>query len=118
MRKLASAVGVSCGAMQNVFRGDLGLSPCGKTEHQLLLQAARAKGLQRAGLLLERFGDGTQPPVLWADDRLFTIQAIHGHQSGQVYAANEQGVLLNGKLAFQGQRLASVMVWAGVALAG
>ena len=49
--KLASAAGVSCGAMQNVLRGDLSLSPCGKTEAQLLSRVARAKGLQRAGLL-------------------------------------------------------------------
>ena len=61
--KLASAAGVSCGAMQNVLRGDLSLSPCGKTEAQLLWQVARAKGLQWAGLFLEGFGDGTQPPV-------------------------------------------------------
>ena len=30
--KLASAAGLSCGAMQNVLRGDLGLSLCEKTE--------------------------------------------------------------------------------------
>ena len=86
--KLASAAGVSCGAMQNVLRGDLSLSPCGKTEAQLLPRVARAKGLQRVGLLLEEFGDGMQPPVLWTDERLFTV---HGHQGGRVYAVNEQG---------------------------
>ena len=116
--KLALAAGVSCGAMQNVLRGDLNLSPCKKTEAQLLLWVARAKGLQRAGLLLEGFEDGTQPPVLWTDERLFTVWAMHSHQGGQVYAVNEQRVPLNGKLAFQGQRLASVVVWAGVVSVG
>ena len=53
--KLASAAGVSCGAMQNVLRVDLSLFPCGQTEAQLLSRVARAKGLQRAGLLLEGF---------------------------------------------------------------
>ena len=117
MGKLALDAGVSCGAMQNVLRDNLSLSPCKKTEAQLLSWVARAKGLQRAELLLEGIGDGMQPSVLWTDERLFTVQAVHDHQSGRVYAVNEQGVSLNGRLAFQGQRLASVMVWAGVALA-
>ena len=115
--KLASAAGVSCGAMQNVLRGDLSLSPCRKTEAQLLLWVARAKGLQRTRLLLEGFGDGKQPPVLWTDERLFNVWALHGHQGGWVYAVNEQGVPLNGRLVFRGQTLAFVVVWAGVALA-
>ena len=118
MGKLASAAGVSGGAMQNVLRGDLSLSLCGKTEAQLLLRVARAKGLQMAGLLLEGLGDGTQPPILWTDERLFTVRAVHGHQGGWVYAINKQEVLLNARLAFRGQRPDSVVVWAGVASAG
>ena len=91
MGKLASAAGVSCGAMQNVLKGDLSLSPCGKTEAQLLSRVARTKELQRAKLLLKIFGDGMQPPVLWTDERLFIARAVHGHQGGWVYAVNEQG---------------------------
>ena len=98
--KLASVAGVSYGAMQNVLRADLGLYPCGKTEAQLVSRAARAKGLQRAGRLLEGLGDGMQPRVLWFDERLFTVRAVYNHQSGRVYAVNEQRVLLNGKLTF------------------
>ena len=117
MGKLASVAGVSCGAMQNVLRGDLSLSPCGKTEAQLLLWVARAKKLQRPRLLLEGFGDGTQPPVLWTNEWLFSVRVIHSHQGGWVYAVNEQGVSLNGRLTFQGQRPASIVIWARVALA-
>ena len=100
MGKLALAAGVRCGAMQNVLRGDLNLSPCEKTEAQLVLLVARAKKLMRARLLLEAFGDGMQPPVLWTDEKLFTVWAVHGQQGGRVYAVNEQGVLLNGRLVF------------------
>ena len=60
-----------------MLRRDLSLSPCGKTKTQLLSQVARAKRLQRVGLLLEGFEDGTQTPVLWTDERLFTVQAVH-----------------------------------------
>ena len=118
VKKLALAASVSCGAMQNELRSDLSLSPCGKTEAQLLSWAARAKGLQRAGLLLKGFGDGMQPPVLWTDERLFTVWAVHSHQGNRVYAVNEQGVLLNGRLAFRGQRSGSAVVRVGVAMAG
>ena len=80
--KLALVAGVHCGAMQNVLTGDLSLSLCGKTKAQLLSWLARAKGLQRTGLLLEGFGDGMQPPVLWTDERLFTVQVMHSYQGG------------------------------------
>ena len=48
--KLVSAAGVSCGAMQNVLSGDLGLSPCGKTKAQLLSRVARARDCRGPGL--------------------------------------------------------------------
>ena len=118
IKLLDSAAGVNCGAMQNVLRGELSLSSFAKIEAQLLSWDARVKGLHRAGLLFEGLKDGTQPLVLLTDERLFTVQAVHGHQSGRIYAANEQSVSLNGRLVFRGQSLAFVLVWAGVASAG
>ena len=47
--KLASATGVSCAAMQNVLRNDLNLSPCGKTEAQLLSLLARLRDCREPG---------------------------------------------------------------------
>ena len=118
VRKLASAAGVSYGTMHNIIKNDLKLFPYKKTKAQLLSEAAKTKRLQRAKLLLEKLRDGTQPPVLWTDEKLFTIQAVHNHQNDRIYAANKQDIPLNDRLMFQRQKPASVMVWAGVTSTG
>ena len=51
---------------------------------QLLLQTTKAKRLSRTKLLLDKLKDGTQPPVLWTDEKLFTVQAIHNNQNDRV----------------------------------
>ena len=118
IRKLASAAGVSYGTMQNVLKNDLNLSPYKKTKAQLLSQAAKTKRAQRSKLLLEKLADDTQPPVLWTDEKLFTVQAVHNHQNDRIYAVNKGDIPLNDRLMFQRPKPASVMVWAGVTSTG
>ena len=111
IRKLVSEAGESYGTVQHVIKKDLKLSPYKKTKAQLLTPAAKTKRLQRAKLLLKNLRDGTQPPVMWTDEKLFTVQAVHNHQNGWIWAANKQGIPLNNRLMFQRQKPASVMVW-------
>lgn len=118
VRKLASASGVSYGTMQKVLTSDLNLSPFKKTKAQLLSEATKTKRLQRAKLLLEKLRDGTQPPVLWTDEKLFTVQAVHNHQNDRIYAVNKRDIPLNDRLMFRRQKPASVMVWAGATSSG
>ena len=118
VRKLASASGVNYETMQTVLKNDLNLSPYRITKAQLLSQATKTKRLQRAKLLLENLRDGTQPPVLWSKDKLFTVQAVHNPQSNRIYAANKSDIPLNDKLMFRRPKLASVMVWVVVTFTG
>ena len=100
--------------MQTVLTNDLNLSPYKTTKAQLLPQATKTKRLQRAKLLLENLRDGTQPPVLWTDEKLFTAQAVHNPQNDRIYAVNKSELLLNDRLTFRRQKPASGMVWAEV----
>ena len=75
VRKLASAV--SYGMMQTVLKNDLNLSSYKITNAQSLSQATKTVRLQRVKLFLENLRDGTQPPVLWTDEKLFTVQSVH-----------------------------------------
>ena len=118
VRKLASASGVSYGTMQTVLKNDLNLPPYKITKAQLLSQATKAKRLQRAKLLLENLRDGTQPPVLWTDEKLLTIQAVHNPQNDRIYAVNKSDIPLSDRLMFRRQKPASVMVWAEVTSTG
>ena len=59
-----------------------------------------------------------QPPVLWTDEELFTVQAVHNHQNDQIYEVNKDDIPLNERLMFQRQKPASVMVWGGVTSTG
>ena len=67
---MASASGVSYKTMQTVLKNDLNLSPYKITKAQLLSQATETKRLLRAKFLPENLRDGTQPPVLWTDEKL------------------------------------------------
>ena len=89
VRKLASVSAVSYGMMQTVLKNDLNLSPYKITKAQLLSQATKTKRLQRAKLLLENLRNGTQPPALWTDEKLFTVQAVHNPQNPRIYAVNK-----------------------------
>ena len=31
-------------------------------------------------LLLKKIVDGTEAPILWTDEKLFTVEAVHNHQ--------------------------------------
>ena len=110
IRKLASEAGVSFETMQNVLKIDLNLSPYKKTKVQLLSQAAKTKILERGKLLLEKLEDGMQQPVLWTDEKLFTVQAVHNYQNNRIYAVNKDNIRLDERLTFQRQKPASVMV--------
>ena len=110
VRKLASASGVSYETMQTVLKNDLSLSLYKITKAQLLSQVTKTKRLQRAKLLLENLRDGSQPPVLWTDEKLFTVQAVHIPQNDRIYAVNRSDIPWNNRLTFRRQKPASVMV--------
>ena len=67
---------------------------------------------------MEKLEDGMQPPVLWTDEKLFTVQAVHNHQNDRIYAINKDDIPLNERLMFQRQKPAPVMVWGGVTSTG
>ena len=52
--------------------------------------------------------------MLWTDNKLLTIQAIHNHQNDRIYAVNKD----KERIAYERPKSASVMVWAGVTLTG
>ena len=67
---------------------------------------------------MEKLEDGMQPLVLWTDEKLFTVQAMHNHQNDWIYAVNNDDIPFNERLMFWRQKPASVMVWGGVTSTG
>ena len=51
---------------------------------------------------------------VWKDEKLFTVQATHKNQNEQIYAQQKGDIPVNEQIAYQRQKTASVMVWAGV----
>ena len=68
--------------------------------------------------LLQELNDGTHPPMLWTDKKLFTIQAVHNHQNNQIYAKSNDWIPVNIRLTLQRQKPASVIMWKGVTVTG
>ena len=104
--------------MQNVLKKDLKVSSYKKCKVQLLSKATKAKQMSRANLLLQELNNGTHPSMLWTDEKLFTIQAVHIHQNDGIYAKSKDRFPVNMRLTLQRQKPVSVMVWGGVTATG
>ena len=100
--------------MQTILQVDLKLTAFKKGKAQLLSQTTKAKRLRRVKLLLDKLKDGTQPPVLWTDEKLFTVLAIHNNKNNRIYTQKKEDTPVNKQIVCQCQKLASVMVYAGV----
>ena len=118
MAKMAMEEGVSIGTMWKVVRDDLALFPYKKQRRQLLSDATKAKRLVRGRKILKRLCSGTAPPVLWTDEKLFTVQAVHNNQNDRILAKSKEDIPVETRTAFRRQKPASVMVWAGVTTDG
>ena len=109
---------ISHTTVQNVLEKDLKCYPYKKVKRQLLSGPTCKKRLKRARLLLHRLQDCMQPPVLWTDEELFTVQAVHNAQNDRVWARNVKDISEERRISFWCQKPASVMVWAGVMSCG
>ena len=115
---IAKAMNISHTTVQNVLEKDLKCYLYKKVKRQLLSGPTCEKRLKRARLLLHRLQDCTQPPVLWTDEKLFTVQGIHNTQNDRVWARNVKDIPEEHQISFQCQKPASVMVGAGVTSCG
>ena len=117
-RKLAKDTSVSVSTMQRLLKDDLHVYPYKFTKRQLLSNATKKKRLDRAKVLIKRLVVGTRPQVLWTDEKLFTVQAIHNHQNDRIWIPNKDMVPVERCSSFRRQKPSSVMVWAGVTSTG
>ena len=117
-RKLAKDTSVSVSTMQRLLKDDLHVYPYKFTKRQLLSNATKKKRLDRAKVLIKRLVVGTRPQVLWTDEKLFTVQAIHNHQNYRIWIPNKDMVPVERCSSFRRQKPSSVMVWAGVTSTG
>ncbi len=116
--QMAKEEAVSRSTMMRLVRKDLGMVPYKKRSRQILSEATKEKRLLRGKHILQRLVSGSQLPVLWTDEKLFTVQAIHNSQNDRILARDKSSIPIELRTAFRWQKLPSVMVWAGVASDG
>ena len=117
-RKMAKEANVGHITIQNVLKKDVECLPYKKVKKQLLSGATREKQLTRARLLLQRLADCMQPTVLWTDEKLFTVQAVHNAQNDRVWRQSINKIPEKHRISFKRQKPSSVMVWVGVTSSG
>ena len=61
-----------------------------------------------------RLRSGLKLPILFTDEKLFTIQSVHNSQNDRILAKNKKDIALEDRAVFRRQKPQSVMVWAGV----
>ena len=90
--KLAQEANVSQSTMRRLLKNNLQLKAYKITKNQTSLGCHKKKRLEREKLLLNRLFDDTQPTILWTDEKLFTIQAIHNPQNDRIWTKNKESV--------------------------
>jgi len=118
INKMASEASVSRRTMQRIVREDLGLKAYKLQKRQLLSEATKAKRLARCKWLLQWIRQNQTASILWTDEKLFTVEAVHNHQNDRILSRDIGKVPVNEKTVFRRQKPASVMVWAGVSSCG
>ena len=111
-RKLAKGTSVSVSTMQRLLKDDLHVYPYKFTKRQLLSNATKKKRLDRAKVLIKRLVVGMWPQVLWTDEKLFTVQAIHNHQNDRIWIPNKDMVPVERCSSFRRQKPS--FVWRGL----
>ena len=56
-------------------------------------------------------------PVLWTDEKLFTVKEVHNTQNDQTWDKNVENISVEW-ISFGRQKSASIMVWDGVKSCG
>eukprot|EP00096_Caligus_rogercresseyi_P014161 TRINITY_DN6689_c0_g1_i1.p1 TRINITY_DN6689_c0_g1~~TRINITY_DN6689_c0_g1_i1.p1 ORF type:complete len:191 (+),score=10.84 TRINITY_DN6689_c0_g1_i1:125-697(+) len=114
LRKMDKEENMSEGSMRNLVKKDLGMTPYKKIRLQLLSEATIEKRRERGRILLNKLKSGTQGPVFYTDEKLFTVQAVYNSQNNRILAKSSADIPVKVRGVFRHQKPKSVMVWAGV----
>ncbi len=115
---MAKEEAVSTTSMRRLVRKDLKMFPFKKRSREVISEATKKKRLVRGWELLQHLCQDRSPPVLWTDEKIFTVQAIHNSQNDWVLAKNKSDIPVELRTSFQRQKPPSVMVWALVTTDG
>ncbi len=104
--------------MKRIVKKDLGLTPLKKVHTQLLSDMTKVKRLERSRILLKEIWGGMMGPIIWTDEKLFTVEAIHNVQNDCVLAKSTEEIPTKFRVGTRCQKPPNVMHWAGVTCNG
>ncbi|XP_047127712.1 uncharacterized protein LOC124808586 [Hydra vulgaris] len=100
--------------MQRVVHDDLGMKSLVKSKRQLLSEATRAKRRKRSKELLNWFKDHKDVPIVYSDEKNFTVEPEPNRYNDRVLGKSRRTVPLELRTIPKRQHPVGVMVWAGV----
>ena len=112
LHKVARETGINRESVRRIVKNELGLKPYKLQKVQLLTEKMKEIRVQRSQLLLKR---AAGQDVLFTDEKIFTIEAVHNHQNDRIWAENPP---LSDAIVTHSQHASSVMVWAGICASG
>ena len=112
MRKLGLEAEISKTSMWRIVRNDLNMTPFKFRKRQLLNEVTMAKRLTRGRFLLKWMKINPGIPVIWSDEKLFTVEMDFNHHNDRVLSVRVEDIPVDQRTVFKRQSPASVMVWA------
>ena len=83
LNKVARETGINRESVRRIVKNELGLKPYKLQKAQLLTEKMKEIRVQRSQLLLKRAAGQN---VLFTDEKIFTIEAVHNHQNDRIWA--------------------------------
>ena len=110
MRRVARETGIKRESIRLMAKHELNIQPYNFQKAQLLADPRKKVRVQRCRALLQRHAG---PPILFTDEKIFTVEAYHNHQNDLIWAKHPP---LSGHVVSYSKQPFSVMVWAGASL--
>ena len=112
---MAKGLKMSTRSSRRIVKEGLGLKAY-KFQRGHLISAAsnKKKRLDRGKRMLAKIERAGRKSIIWADEKLFTVQAVSNVQNDRVYAGSQSDPPERSRVQFRRQKPAGVMVWAAL----
>ena len=114
MRKMAREAKVSEKTIRNLVHKDLNFCSYKLQKRHFLSITAKENRRKKAKAILDRVKFHDHPPIIFSDEKIFTVEAAVNRQNDRILSGDLSVVPIDHKMIFKSQKPQSVMVFAAV----
>ena len=111
---MAREAKVSEKTIRNLVHKDLNFRSYKLQKRHSLFITAKENRHKKANAILDRVKFHDHPPIIFSDEKIFTVEAAVNRQNDRILSGDLSAVPIDQKMIFKSQKPQSVMVFAAV----